>query len=130
MSEPIRHCDGCGRWRDGEWIGEVFARTLSFAVQFPVDIRAHYCLDDMRCLETVAGVLDERVAKLINGQCPPAIHCLVHGFAVCRQLRGVPAQWPSGHSWVALVDKDKVTCVLCRARLELEAGRGNEGPQP
>lgn len=45
-------------------------------------------------------------------------HILHHGLSLCSMSKrhGVPGQWPDGHRWVGLDDKEKATCKACLGR--------------
>ena len=48
------------------------------------------------------------------------VHILDGGRALCDQVTGVPASWPSGHFWVRLDEAKDATCERCQqARLVL-----------
>ncbi len=53
---------------------------------------------------------------------PPGVHILHHGFALCGGVRGVPRDWPTGHTWVDVNFLSAATCPQCigkALRLEL-----------
>lgn len=40
------------------------------------------------------------------------VHIVRGGRSLCL-MQGVPGEWPDGHVWVAIDDKDKATCPEC-----------------
>lgn len=51
-------------------------------------------------------------------QADNVLHVLFRGLPLCGRFKSVPAQWPSGHKWVSLTDRERATCAECRARCE------------
>ncbi len=44
------------------------------------------------------------------------VHILHEGFPLCDFSRIPPVDWPTGHQWVSLHDRDKGTCSACREK--------------
>lgn len=44
----------------------------------------------------------------------PFVHILIAGFPICGFSDKVPAEWPAGHKWVGVEDRDQATCPSCR----------------
>lgn len=67
--------------------------------------------------ERVAQRLRELEAKLLPPEPVPAkrvVHLLACGVAMCG-LKGVPADWPHGHTWVSFFSDERklATCLAC-----------------
>lgn len=125
MSPLTWACHACDAWREDEWISVAKHRFMLPPFDVPVVIQLRYCNDRPDCLARVAAILDEKGRAIFNANCPKGVHVLAMGGALCGRLRGVPGQWPDGHTWIGLPHvldsaemRAKVTCVFCARRLE------------
>ena len=111
-------CHGCGEERPDEWISVAKIRVELPITKHIVPVNQRYCNDRVFCLRKVADNLEEMARIIFNGEAPPASHKLAVGFPICGWLRGVPVQWPEGHTWER--DMKDVTCYGCKAADDLE----------
>lgn len=53
------------------------------------------------------------------------VHVLHGGVALCGRMRGVPADWPAGHLWARVENREAATCRRCKSLAdELAASMG------
>jgi len=49
------------------------------------------------------------------------VHALEHGQPLCRFSRDIPVNWPDGHTWISVQDRQhvkNVTCLSCAQMLK------------
>jgi hypothetical protein len=59
-------CNGCGEWRDDEWISVAHRKVTVPALRQVVQLNARYCNDRPTCLVAVAEVLDKWAQPLLE----------------------------------------------------------------
>ena len=62
---------------------------------------------------TLGMKIDDDKVQLIKG----TVHILEEGLPLCGFTSHIPSDWPPGHIWVGLGEKDKATCPECKAAM-------------
>ena len=52
---------------------------------------------------------------LLNVGAIKEVHILREGYALCG-LPGIPREWPEGHRWVRVEERNRVTCSACKRK--------------
>lgn len=100
-------CRGC----KAEIVNALPVENWSVVVRSPhgeETVSGPFCLG---CMIEIAklGVMLQNVTM---------VHSLNAGVAICGMVRGVPRDWPEGHTWVPAANLSLVTCPGCRDQLE------------
>lgn len=53
------------------------------------------------------------------------VHVLWCGFAICGTMEGFPGEWPGGHRWTYVWDRENVTCPKCLEVLDKRTGQAD-----
>jgi hypothetical protein len=60
---------------------------------------------------------------------PDMLHVLIQGRALCGFSMRVPGEWPKGHMWIGLEEKNLATCPDCKRIADVPTPETEEEPE-